>query len=96
MAPVHALDGYYLGITLLVTVGYQLLGFAIAWTFQVRSLHFVETWVHLTLDWPIHSLTRSPISLGVSLCCSRFIIDMVSLGEAMVSCPFSTCSVYLH
>lgn len=36
MAPVYVLDHYYLAITLLVTVGYQLLGFAIAWTFQVR------------------------------------------------------------
>lgn len=37
MAPVHVLDKYYLSITLLVTIGYQLLGFAIAWTLQVRS-----------------------------------------------------------
>lgn len=32
---VHVLDHYSLLITLLVTVGYQLSGFAIAWTFQV-------------------------------------------------------------
>ncbi|KAG8756054.1 hypothetical protein FRC14_003411 [Serendipita sp. 396] len=32
---VHVLDDYYLAITLLVTVGYQLSGFAIAWTLQV-------------------------------------------------------------
>jgi hypothetical protein len=38
MAPVHALDPYYLGITVLVTVGYQLLGFAIAWTFQFDKI----------------------------------------------------------
>ncbi|KAJ2931823.1 hypothetical protein H1R20_g5270, partial [Candolleomyces eurysporus] len=38
MAPVHALDKYYLAITLLVTVGYQLLGFAIAWTFQFDKI----------------------------------------------------------
>jgi hypothetical protein len=38
MAPVHVLDSYYLGITLLVTVGYQLLGFAIAWTFQFDKI----------------------------------------------------------
>ncbi|KDQ06856.1 hypothetical protein BOTBODRAFT_192793 [Botryobasidium botryosum FD-172 SS1] len=30
----HVLDPYYLAITLLVTVGYQLSGFAIAWTFK--------------------------------------------------------------
>ncbi|KAJ3475924.1 hypothetical protein NLI96_g11511 [Meripilus lineatus] len=35
MAPVHVLDKYYLSITLLVTIGYQLLGFAIAWTLQI-------------------------------------------------------------
>ncbi|RXW23980.1 hypothetical protein EST38_g1891 [Candolleomyces aberdarensis] len=38
MAPVHALDKYYLTVTLLVTVGYQLLGFAIAWTFQFDKI----------------------------------------------------------
>ncbi|KAI0063907.1 DUF1295-domain-containing protein [Artomyces pyxidatus] len=38
MAPVHALDPYYLGITALVTVGWQLLGFAIAWTFQFDKI----------------------------------------------------------
>ena len=39
MAPVHALDPYYLGLAILVTTGYQLLGFAIAWTFQVSCVH---------------------------------------------------------
>ncbi|KAF9523049.1 hypothetical protein CPB83DRAFT_65255 [Crepidotus variabilis] len=34
MSPVRALDRYYLALTWLVTVGYQLLGFAIAWTFR--------------------------------------------------------------
>jgi hypothetical protein len=38
MTPVHVLDSHYLGITLLVTVGYQLLGFAIAWTFQFDKI----------------------------------------------------------
>ncbi|KAA1474998.1 DUF1295-domain-containing protein [Dentipellis sp. KUC8613] len=38
MAPVHALDRYYLGITILVTIGYQLLGFAIAWTLQFDKI----------------------------------------------------------
>ncbi|KIJ63477.1 hypothetical protein HYDPIDRAFT_112892 [Hydnomerulius pinastri MD-312] len=38
MTPVHALDRYYIVITLLVTVGYQLLGFAIAWTFQFDKI----------------------------------------------------------
>lgn len=31
---VHALDDYYLAITLLITIGYQLFFFSIAWTFK--------------------------------------------------------------
>ncbi|KDR67940.1 hypothetical protein GALMADRAFT_257439 [Galerina marginata CBS 339.88] len=38
MSPVHALDRYYLALTLLVTVGYQLAGFAIAWTLQFDKI----------------------------------------------------------
>ena len=38
-APVHVLDNFYLAITFLVTVGYQMLGFAVAWTFQVFASH---------------------------------------------------------
>ncbi|KAF9222278.1 DUF1295-domain-containing protein [Gyrodon lividus] len=38
MAPVHVLDRYYLAITLLVTVAYQLLGFAVAWSFQFDKI----------------------------------------------------------
>ncbi|KAJ8515727.1 hypothetical protein ONZ45_g6877 [Pleurotus djamor] len=38
MAPVYALDHYYLALTVLVTIGYQLLGFAIAWTFQFDKI----------------------------------------------------------
>ncbi|KAF9268965.1 DUF1295-domain-containing protein [Marasmius fiardii PR-910] len=38
MAPVYALDRYYLGITILVTTAYQLLGFFIAWTFQFDKI----------------------------------------------------------
>ncbi len=34
---VDVLDRYYLGITLLITVGWQCLGFAIAWTLQVSG-----------------------------------------------------------
>ncbi|KAI0764578.1 DUF1295-domain-containing protein [Trametes elegans] len=36
--PTNVLDRYYLAITLLVTVGYQLSGFAIAWTFQFDKI----------------------------------------------------------
>jgi hypothetical protein len=38
MAPAQVLDRYYLAITLLVTVAYQLLGFAIAWTLQFDKI----------------------------------------------------------
>ncbi|KAI0739054.1 DUF1295-domain-containing protein [Daedaleopsis nitida] len=37
-SPVHVLDQYYLAITLLITVGYQLSGFAIAWTLQFDKI----------------------------------------------------------
>ncbi|KAJ7623412.1 DUF1295-domain-containing protein [Roridomyces roridus] len=36
--PVHALDSFYLSITLLVTVAFQLSGFAIAYTFQFDKI----------------------------------------------------------
>lgn len=36
--PIDALDKYYLTLTFLVTTGYQLLGFAIAWTFQFDKI----------------------------------------------------------
>lgn len=35
---VYVLDEYYLAITLLVTIGYQLAGFAIAWTFKFDKI----------------------------------------------------------
>lgn len=38
MSPVHALDRFYLLLTLLVTIGYQLLGFAIAWALQFDKI----------------------------------------------------------
>lgn len=37
-APVHVLDDYYLAITFLVTVAYQLIGFSIAFTFKFDKL----------------------------------------------------------
>ena len=36
--PVHVLDNYYLAITLLVTIGYQLIGFSIAFSFKFDKL----------------------------------------------------------
>jgi steroid 5-alpha reductase family enzyme len=38
MAPIDVLDGYYLSITALITIAYQLLFFAIAYTFQFDKL----------------------------------------------------------
>jgi hypothetical protein len=38
MPPVYALDRFYLLLTFLVTVAYQLGGFAIAWTFQFDKI----------------------------------------------------------
>lgn len=38
MSPVYAIDHFYLVITLLLTIGYQLLGFAIAWTFKFDKI----------------------------------------------------------
>jgi len=38
MAPVFAIDRFYLTLTLLVTIGYQLTGFAIAWTLQFDKI----------------------------------------------------------
>lgn len=35
---VHALDDYYLSITLLITIAYQLAFFSIAWTFKFDKL----------------------------------------------------------
>lgn len=37
-APVHVLDNYYLAITLLFTIGYQLIGFAIAFSLKFDSM----------------------------------------------------------
>ncbi|TFK71626.1 DUF1295-domain-containing protein [Pluteus cervinus] len=38
MAPVYALDHFYLVITLFITTGYQLVGFFIAWTLQFDKI----------------------------------------------------------
>jgi hypothetical protein len=43
MSPVHVLDRYYLAITALVTIAWQLAGFFIAWSFQVRVLLAIMT-----------------------------------------------------
>jgi len=36
--PVHVLDDYYLAITLLITIGFQLFFFSIAFTFKFDKL----------------------------------------------------------
>jgi hypothetical protein len=38
MTPVHVLDDYYLAITLLITIGYQLFFFAIAFSLKFDKL----------------------------------------------------------
>lgn len=38
MAPVHALDRFYLLLTFLITVGWQLSGFAIAYMFKFDKI----------------------------------------------------------
>lgn len=38
MATAHVLDDYYLGITAIVTVAYQLVFFAVAFTFKFDKL----------------------------------------------------------
>ena len=59
MAAHHVLDDYYLAITLLVTVGYQLLGFSIAFTCQFDkltgkpTLHYNIRRVSLGLSFPL-------------------------------------------
>ena len=62
-SPVQVLDGYYLAITLLVTVGYQLSGFGIAWTFQVIDIH--GHWFTPVLTAVFVSSIRSLTSLEV-------------------------------
>jgi len=37
-APIHVLDNYYLAITLLITIAYQLIGFSIAFSFKFDKL----------------------------------------------------------
>ena len=36
MSPVDVLDKYYFAVTAFITVAWQLAGFFVAWTFQVR------------------------------------------------------------
>ncbi|KAG1781855.1 DUF1295-domain-containing protein [Suillus placidus] len=38
MAPVHVLDQYYLSITLLVTIAWQLIAFSVSWKFKTNKL----------------------------------------------------------
>ncbi|KAK7902809.1 hypothetical protein LTR67_002455 [Exophiala xenobiotica] len=70
----HVLDDYYLAITLLVTVGYQLLGFSIAFTCQFDKLtdfaggtNFIILSV-LTLSLsPTHTARQIPASTFLAL-----------------------------
>ncbi|KAL9621804.1 MAG: hypothetical protein Q9160_003777 [Pyrenula sp. 1 TL-2023] len=71
---VHVLDDYYLAITLLITVAYQLAFFSIAWTFKFDKLtdfaggtNFVVLAI-LTLSFYGHALARNiVVSLFIML-----------------------------
>lgn len=47
MAVVHALDNYYLAITLLITIAYQLFFFSIAYSLQIDKLTGKSPWLKL-------------------------------------------------
>ncbi|KAL6298810.1 DUF1295-domain-containing protein [Sparassis latifolia] len=73
MTPILVLDHFYLSISLLVTIGYQLLGFAIAWTFQVSKFvdsSFVEgsnVFILSLLTWLLGGNFSAPVRLATFL-----------------------------
>lgn len=64
MSPVHLLDRYYLVITALITIAWQLTGFFVAWTSQVRDLSFSSL---IQAGEEYHSLIKLQISQEVRL-----------------------------
>jgi hypothetical protein len=74
MSPVHVLDRYYLAITALVTIAWQLTGFFIAWAFQVRAVT-IQQKIMLTICYRSSS-TKSQISREV--CVPR--LEMLAEG----------------
>ena len=65
MPPIIVLDQYYLAITFLITLAYQLLGFAIAWTFQFDKItDFTGGWSPNGLNSPteVSDVLQAPIS----------------------------------
>ena len=65
MAAVHVLDDYYLAITLLITIGYQLFFFAIAFSLKFDKLTGIRsTWRDLVpiADLCPQTLQAAPIS----------------------------------
>ena len=50
MAEVHALDDYYLAITLLITIGYQLFFFSIAFSLKFDKLTGMLSFQYLCRD----------------------------------------------
>jgi hypothetical protein len=50
MAPVHALDRFYLLLTFLITVGWQLSGFAIAYALKLDKITDFTGGEETTLD----------------------------------------------
>ncbi|KIV90689.1 hypothetical protein PV10_05317 [Exophiala mesophila] len=73
MAVHHVLDNYYLAITLLVTVGYQLLGFSIAFTFKFDKLTDFAGGTNFAIV-SILTLALSPVHTARQIVVSIFLI----------------------
>lgn len=73
---VYVLDHFYLIITLLITVGYQLSGFFVAWVLQFdkitgENIVYVDI-SSLTLLFTVYRLYWRYASLGFWLVCTWF------------------------
>lgn len=67
MAVVHALDDYYLAITLLITIAYQLFFFAIAFSLKFDKLtgQYISLFpIDILADAPGQTSQAAPISYG--------------------------------
>ena len=89
-APAHVLDGYYLAITILVTVGYQLSGFAIAWTLQVccRAAAYnvlVDVALHPVSDAPHIVRQNHRLHWWLELLYSRYSIPCLGCSQSQTS-----------
>lgn len=65
MAEVHALDNYYLAITLLITIGYQLFFFSIAFSLKfdkLTGMSLRDRTCRLSRSWGMHSEDYLPLT----------------------------------